>query len=326
MIVLNSPKLYLEALSPTRRTTVTASTTETTTPRRAAKYTGIRTIMESPILDERKWAKVPDIPADSFMLDLEDSAPPASKDAARAKVAEYLVQPEYFRHKVTLARPNHISTPWGREDLAALGEAGVSCLAYPKISRAEELDEVLDILRGYGADPDIFAIVETAESVMNLAEIAAHPNVVGLMFGPGDLSVDSGIPLFSAPAELNAAMVYPKVKTVLAGAANNVLTADIAFLANIKDAAEAEVKYKASRALGFTTGITFYPPHVPIINRLFGPSEEQIAGALEDIDAYESALSEGRSAVTLDSGRVLLVHDYEKALTVRDRATAIGLI
>lgn len=277
-------------------------------------------------MDDHKWAKVPHIPADAFLLDLEDSVPPRLKGPARDKAAEFLRQPDYFSQKPVLARPNHISTPWGREDLIALAEAGADCLAYPKISRPEELDEICEILAEHGAAPDIFAIVETAEAVLNVGAIAAHNRVVGLMFGPGDLSVDSGIPLFSGRGELNHALLYPKVKTVLAGASARVPIADIAFLADIRDADEAQAKYGASRQLGFTTGITFYPPHVPVINRVFGPTEKDVEEALEIIRAYENGLATGKPAVTLEDGRVLLVHDYEKAVDLRRRAEAIGLV
>ncbi|MDQ7910841.1 CoA ester lyase [Phytohabitans sp. ZYX-F-186] len=276
-------------------------------------------------MDDRKWAKVPDIPADSFMLDLEDSVSPALKEAARDKAVQYLAQPDYFQHKPVLARPNHLSTPWGKDDLVALAEAGVGCLAYPKVGTVEELDEVRAILNAHGADPDVFAIVETADGVLNAAAIARHPSVCGLMFGPGDLSVDSGITLLTAGGELNPALVAPKVHTVLAGAAAGVPTADIAYLTNIRDLDEARRKYQDSQLLGFTTGITFYPPHVPVVNAVFGPSEQEVARALEIVDAYEQVRSRGETAVTLADGRVLLVHDYEKALVVRARARAIGL-
>jgi citrate lyase beta subunit len=289
------------------------------------RYLTIRSIMESPILDDRKWAKVPDLDADCIMVDLEDSVPEAGKDAARAKAAAHLRTPDFFRGKLILARPNHLSTPWGRDDLAALGEAGVGCVAYPKVNAVQDIDEALAVLTEHGAAPDIFAIIETAGSVLNVAAIAAHPKVKGLMFGPGDLSVDSGISLFSSSGELNDAFLFPKVATVLAGVSAGVLTADIAFLRNIKDLDEARAKYSRSRELGFTAGITFYPPHIAVVNSVFGPTEPQLEKAENIIQTYEKAVAEGQTAVVLDNGQVLLVHDYEKALVLRERALAIGL-
>jgi citrate lyase beta subunit len=288
-------------------------------------YLAIRSIMESPILDDRKWAKVPELDADCIMVDLEDSVPVAGKDAARQKAAAYLRQPGYFGGKLVLARPNHLSTPWGGDDLAALAEAGAGCIAYPRTSSADDIDQVLAVLAGRGAAPDVFAIIETAQGVLNVASIAAHPKVKGLMFGPGDLSVDSGISLFDSGGELNDAFLFPKVATVLAGASKGILTADIAFLRNVRDLAEARAKYSRSRELGFTAGITFYPPHIQVVNSVFGPTTAQLEQAEHVIGSYERATAAGRPAVVLDDGKVLLVHDYTKALALRERALAIGL-
>jgi len=156
----------------------------------------------------------------------------------------------------------------------------------------------------------------------HVEDIADNAQVVGLMFGPGDLSVDSGIPLFDERGGLNPALTYPRVRTVLAGAAAGCAVAEIAFLENIRDLDEARVKYGRSRQTGFTAGITFYPPHVAIINEVYGVSSEQVDAAHAVVEAYAGALAAGDAAVTLDDGRTLLVHDYEKALAVLAKAGA----
>lgn len=88
-----------------------------------APYAGIRSIIETPILDERKWAKIPTIPADAFLIDLEDAVPAPGKERARELAVEYVMEPSHFEGRVTIARPNHPSTPWGREDIEAFAEA-----------------------------------------------------------------------------------------------------------------------------------------------------------------------------------------------------------
>ena len=40
-------------------------------------YLAIRSILETPILDDHKWAKLPSLPADMVFVDLEDSVPTA---------------------------------------------------------------------------------------------------------------------------------------------------------------------------------------------------------------------------------------------------------
>jgi citrate lyase beta subunit len=288
------------------------------------RYQGIRSMIETPIMNDRKWAKVPEIPADAFLVDLEDSVPPERKVAARSRLLEYIAQPEYFGGRLTVPRPNHLSTRWGRDDVEALAEAGVRCMAYPKVETPEDIYEVQEIFRARGIEPDIFAIIETARSVVEVNRIAAVDNVVALMFGSGDLSVDMGVPLYAPDGELNELFTTPKVQTTLAGAAFGRLSVDIAFAPDLRDLAEIRRRFAISRRLGFTTGVTFYPPHVPVINDVFGPSAADVAAADEVIGLYEGALAAGDPAVTLASGRTILVHDYEKARQVRRRAALIA--
>ena len=289
-------------------------------------YLGIRSIIETPLLDERKWGKIPGIPADAIFIDLEDSLPPARKEEGRARAVQVLGDPGYFGGRVTISRPNALDTPWGRDDIQALSEAGVTCVALPKLRTADELLEAQELFRAAGADPDIFAIVETAQAVLEVRSIAAAEKVVAIMFGAGDLSVDSSIPLLGPDTELNPAMITAKVQAVLAGSAFGRLTTDIAFLPDIRDLSETRRRYGQSRLIGFTAGVTFYPPHVEIINEIFGPSKADIDDAELVISAYETALAAGNPAVQLDGGRVLLVHDYDKALKVRERAAAVASV
>lgn len=286
-------------------------------------YQGIRSIMETPLLDERKWQKIPSIPADVIFIDLEDSLPPARKDEGRMRAVEVLGDDEFFGGRIALARPNALDTPWGRDDIAALAEGGATCVALPKIRNVDDIIEAQEHFRAAGADPDIFAIIETAQAVLEAGSIAAHDKVVALMFGAGDLTVDSGIPLLGPDKELNPAILPAKMQAVLAGAAYGRVTTDIAFLPDIRDLVEVRRRYGQSRQLGFTSGVTFYPPHVEIINEIFAPSAADVEDAELVIGEYETALAAGNPAVTLAGGRVLLVHDYDKALKVRDRATAV---
>jgi citrate lyase beta subunit len=276
------------------------------------RYRAVRSILETPILDERKWAKVPGIPADMAFVDLEDSVPPARKSEARERVVSAL-HGDQLGGKLALGRPNHLSTEWGRDDVVAFAEAGVDCLAYPKIEDPEDLAELIDLLDEHGAHPAIFAILETAGSVLWSRELAAMPGVVGLMSGPGDISVDIGMPLYEGDGTLNQGFLFTKMQTVVAGAAYDLATVDIAYAPDMRDLTEVRRRIEQSRRLGFTTMATFYPPHVDLINAVFSPDAEQIRVATDIVDRYESARRQGSPAVLTEEGQIILVHDYEKA-------------
>jgi citrate lyase beta subunit len=283
-------------------------------------YRAVRSILETPILDRYKWAKIPHLPADMVFVDLEDSVPVAGKDEARARAGECLADKEFFGDKLILARPNHLSTPWGLDDIKTLVDAGAECIAYPKISSIDDLAQFVDVLDKLGASPDIFAIIETAGSVMWLREIASFPKVVALMSGPADLSVDAGMAMYEPDGALNPAFLVTKTLTVLAGAALGLATTDFAIVPNLRDLDSVRARVEESKRLGFTGMSTFYPPHVDIINEVFSPSAEERATAERLIATYEAALDRGDPAVLSDDGELVLVHDYHKAQRVVRRS------
>ncbi|RRQ28993.1 hypothetical protein DK926_03575 [Rhodococcus sp. Eu-32] len=289
------------------------------TPHGRRSYRSIRSILETPIMDDHKWGKLPNIDADMIFLDLEDSVAPGSKAAARERVVQALRDRIFDGEKLLLPRVNHIESEWGRDDIAALAAVRPDVVAYPKIRSAACVDTVVNEFRRHGADPDIFAIIETAQSVLEVREIAAHPSVIGLMSGPADISLDAGIELYEPNGELNSIFETTKALTVLAGAAYGLAVTDIAYARDIRDFDEIRRRIESSRRKGFTTMTTFYPPHVDIINEVFSPREAEVAAATALVDTYEKALADGKAAVLSDAGTPILIHEYEKARLVLGR-------
>lgn len=284
-----------------------------------SRYHQLRSILETPILDEHKWAKIPSLPADAFLLDMEDSVPPAAKPAARERVVEFLARPEYFGGRPAIARPNALHTPWGRSDLQALATARPAVIAYPKLSDPDELAQALEILAAGGAQPDVLVIVETARAVLELERIAAYERVAGLMFGPSDLALDAGFEVYDGASLHAAAYCYPKSKLVLCAAAHRLPAFDMVMLPDVRNSDGVRELVHASRKLGFTGAATFYPPHLEQIHAAFTPGEAEIVGAHAAVVAYEDALARGAAAVAA-SGQTLIVQDYERARRVLARA------
>src|SRR6266403_1851482 len=103
------------------------------------EFASMRSILEVPILNDKFWSKVPEAAADAIMIDLEDSAAPNSKVAAREKTVEWLSKPEYFGGRRVIVRVNNLHTPWAADDLAALSQIEPEFLiCYPKVQTADE--------------------------------------------------------------------------------------------------------------------------------------------------------------------------------------------
>lgn len=279
----------------------------------------VRSILESPILDARKWAKVPGIPADAVLLDLEDSVPEHRKDEARAKVVAQLADLSYLDGRVAIPRVNALGTPHGEADLRAMAHAGAELIAYPKLRSAAELDDVRAILRDAGADPQLVPVIETARAVLELELIAAQPRIGGFLFGPFDLAVDAGITPFDGPALFGDAYHYAKSKLVLAGAAFEIPVFDFLLTPQLRDPGQVASAADHARRMGFDGMSTFYPPHVEVINAAFTPGSDAVADARKVVQVYEQALHSGSAAAQID-GRALIVQDYKRAQRILARA------
>jgi citrate lyase beta subunit len=277
-------------------------------------------LFEAPILDERKWTKVPSIPADAFILDLEDSVPLDLKVEARAKVLEYMARPDYFGGAMIVPRANHLDTPWGMDDLVAFSQAGAETIMYPKTHSPDDVNRVRDVLASHSSHANLLVCIESARGVVEVERILAMEEVVAAAFGSGDLHVDARIPLYDDVGGMNPALLYPKVRCTLAGAAFGKAVLGIAYLPDIKDLAEARRRLVSERELGFTGVACFYPPHVPIVNEVFSPSEAEVLRAHEIVQRYEEAISAGHPAVQLANGEAVLVHQYKEAQDLLGRA------
>lgn len=284
-----------------------------------------RSYMEVPTMDEKKWEKLPGIAADVFYADMEDSVPPSLKEKARDKVVSLIKDPSYFGGREFICRPNNISTPWGREDLEAIAAAKAPFVLYPKVRSVEEMREVKGIFERHGATPEIMLLVETPQIVLDLKEIASVPGVAGLAFGPGDLSLETGISLLDGREAFRDGFLYPRSKTIMVARALGLEAIDGLFVADLKDLESVRSTVVRSRLLGFTGMQTFYPPHVPIVNEALTPQAAEVAWCKRVVEAYEEAKARGEGAVTVD-GKWVTIHQFKGAQQALVIAKALGLV
>ena len=71
----------------------------------------------------------------------------------------------WFGEKLVLARPNHLSTPWGLEDLDGARRGWSRLPRLPEDPDGRGHLDVVDVLSRLGVAPDLFAIIETAGSI-----------------------------------------------------------------------------------------------------------------------------------------------------------------
>ena len=213
--------------------------------------------------------------ADFVILDLEDAVGPAHKEAARTAVLAAL-DTSAANGVNTVVRLNGLDTPWGAADLAAFEDKGVRLL-FPKV-----VDPAKD-LPAHIPRALLWANVETARGVLNAPRIAAATSC--LVAGTQDLSVDLRLP--RPIAADRQPLLHSLQAMVLAARAEGVPCLDGVSVA-YKDLAPLEAEAAQGHALGFDGKTLIHPAQVPVVRRIFSPSEEALAGAEKVREAWET--------------------------------------
>eukprot|EP00667_Euglena_gracilis_P017302 EG_transcript_18209 len=237
------------------------------------------------------------LPADSFILDLEDAVAPTAKAQARANVAAAVAQKGFGRSEVVV-RVNGPDTPWFQEDVDTFTRMeGVHALALPKVETADMVRAVADRLQ---PAQSLFCMLETPRGVLQAAAIAAaSPRVSALVMGTSDLTNE----LHALHTADRAPLWMSLQLCVLAARANNLMALDGVHL-KLKDLAEFEAHCEQGRAMGFDGKTLIHPDTIALANRCFGPTAEEVAHARRVVEAFEAASREGRGVVVLD-GRLI---------------------
>jgi citrate lyase beta subunit len=273
-----------------------------------------RSLLFAPGSDERKVRRAFSAGADAVVADLEDSVRPEEKEAARALSCSLLAELPPAAAKTV--RINAAGTAFFEDDLAALEGLALDALVLPKASPAG-LDELAE---RPGASMPVVAIVETAAGLRDVHEIAAHPRVVALVLG----AVDLGLELRLRPRPDRHELLLARSTVVLASAAAGIRPPFDAVHVDVRDAPGLEEESRYARSLGFGGKACVHPDQVPVVNRVFSPSEEDVARAQRVVEAYEAGAREGRAAVALGGEMIDLpvVEQARRILAAAERSSA----
>ncbi len=242
--------------------------------------------------------------ADCLILDLEDSVPDQEKVAARPLVRAAIVSLK-ARGQAVNVRINGFATGLTFDDLEGVLCPELDGVALPKVETVadmRELDTLLTHLeKRMGIPPGTIETplgCETAAAMRHTYEIATScPRVkrVTLAAGPGG---DAARAIGYLWSKEGTETLYLRSKTVLDCRAAGIQYPTVSSWWNIKDLEGLEKDARWNRQLGFRGQTVMHPSHVPIVNRVFTPSAEEIAYFEGLIQAMEDARKRGIAAVT----------------------------
>jgi citrate lyase subunit beta/citryl-CoA lyase len=192
----------------------------------------------------------------------------------------------------------------------------------PKVNTVADVRQIEKGLEAGGA-PDrtlIWAMVETPVAMLHAEEIAsASDRLAVLVMGTNDLA-----------KELHAEHV-PGRQPLLTGLGLCLLAARAAgkvildgVYNDIKNEAGFEAECVQGRQLGFDGKTLIHPSQLEPCNRVFAPSDDEIAEAREIIEAFEVGTAEGKGVVTVNGRMIenLHVDNARRVLAVADAIAA----
>ena len=279
--------------------------------------------------NEKLRARVPDMArqADVLLGNLEDAIAADSKEAARAGLVE-VGKTADLGETPLWTRINSLESPWVLDDLEqVIGEIGdkLDVVMIPKVEGAWDIHYVdrllaqLEAKAGLDKPILVHAILETAQGVVNVEEIAAaSPRMQGMSFGPADLAasrrmkttrVGGGHPgyrVMEDPADPDnpeadrvSAQQDPwhySIARMVDACASVAILPFYGPFGDIKDTAGCETQFRAAFLLGCVGAWSLHPVQIDIAKKVFSPPPEEVRFAKKVLEA----IPDGRGVHMID--------------------------
>jgi citrate lyase beta subunit len=255
----------------------------------------VRSVLFLPASNPRAIDKARGLDCDVAVLDLEDAVAPEAKDTARRAAVEALAGAGFGPRLAV--RVNGLDTPWGADDLAAVG--GFEVVVAPKV---ESADGARALRARLPEGASLWAMVETPAAVLRLDAIAGS-GVAALVLGVNDLAAG----LRSGPSPDREPLKPWMAATVAAARAHGLLAIDGVYN-RFEDDAGLEAECAQGRLYGFDGKSLIHPRQIAAANAAFGPSVEEIECARAVVEAFAAPEAEGRGAIRVGGQMVERLH------------------
>jgi citrate lyase subunit beta / citryl-CoA lyase len=267
---------------------------------------------------------------DALMLDIEDGVPQQEKQTARQQIGASLVKerepgiPPARFVRVSAVSYEHITA-----DLAHIVQPGLDGLVLPKVETPQQIQLVDAILRDRERQMSLalgkialLIAIESPRGLLNAYSIAtSSPRVTGLLFGAEDLGKELGLP-FRREAEASE-LLFQRSTLVVAAAAANIQAVDGVW-PDLSDADGLKRYALQSRRLGFSGMSLIHPGQIETINRIFGPTADEVAYCQKVIEAFEAALARGDGSIAF-GGQLIDLPIVERAKRTVAFAAKLGV-
>ncbi|GAU78263.1 citrate (pro-3S)-lyase subunit beta [Fusibacter sp. 3D3] len=261
--------------------------------------------------------------ADSIMFDLEDAISLREKDTARMLVYRAL-QTVDFGTTELVCRINGLDTPFGEKDIEAVVAGGIHVVRLPKTETADDIHQVEALIAKaeakYGrvvGSTRMMAAIESALGIMNAYEIAhASERLIGIALGAEDYVTNLKTKRSPGGIEL----LYARSQLLNAARSAGIAALDTVYsdMDNMEGFAD---EVSLIKQLGFDGKSVINPRQIPVVHRLFKPTDQEIAHAKDVVKAIEEAEAKGLGVISL-KGKMIDKPIVERALRIIDLSKA----
>jgi citrate lyase subunit beta / citryl-CoA lyase len=272
----------------------------------------IRTFLFVPANKESWIEKSVASGADALILDLEDSVPHAEKAAAREIVANKIawLAERKQRVYVRINRSPHI---YDLDDILAVARPGLEGIFISKpygvadVHMASCMIAEAEARRGMEiGGVGLIPLLETAASLQFAYEIAALPRVTAIV-GATAKNADVARALNTIWSPEGLETHYLKSRVVMAARAAGKRPIG-GLWQQIRDLDGQAMQSERDRQLGMDGELVLHPTQVPVVNRIYTPTEDQVAYCKGMIAALDEAQAKGRASAVYDGEHIDIAH------------------
>ena len=266
-----------------------------------------RSVLYVPAGNAKAMAKIAGLACDAVVLDLEDAVAPEAKAEARASLDAFFANRPAGREIVV--RINALSSPHGRDDLAAACRWRPDAILLPKVDTPRDILEAGDMLDEEDADGiGLWAMIETPRAVLNLGFIAElgrdhAARLSCLVAGTNDLLKDTGV---KATPDRRYLTVW-LMQMVLAARAGGLDVLD-GVSNDFRDLDTFARECAEGAAMGFDGKTLIHPAQVEAANAAFSPAPDAMAEASRVVETFALPENAGKGVIQIDGRMVERLH------------------
>lgn len=213
--------------------------------------------------------------ADVVIIDLEDAVNSADKPGARQAI---IGTPQPV--ETTVVRINAANTDEYALDVEMLKATPYRRVMLPKAESREQVEAL--------SDYEVIALIESPLGAVEVANITAAPNCIGVMWGSEDLTAGlGGRSSRGADGHYHPIVASVRAACLLAAKAHNAFALDSVYM-DIPDLEGLRAEATDAVNIGFDAKVAIHPKQVDTIRAAYRPTDEEVDWATRLLEAAKS--------------------------------------